>query len=138
LLLCELIGFLRRCLTQQSQIRENLYSGLYDIFATNSSLHDVIFELLLPQLMNYHDPNPEHTPIKLKECVEVSPIRQIEITNIQEKPGVEVQIREPLHQLLLCLCRCLVVHFHPMKAQKSLSSQTNKSSMSKEMTNLFG
>jgi hypothetical protein len=124
-------------LTQQSQIRENLYSGLYDIFATNSAIQDVIFELLLPQLMSYYDPNPEHTPIKLKECVEVSSARQVEITNITDKPVVDAQIREPLHQLLMCLGRCLVVHFHPLKTQKSLSSQTNKSSMLEERRILF-
>jgi hypothetical protein len=143
-------GFLRRCLTQQSQIREKLYCGLYEIFKTNPTLHDIIFEIFLPQFMNYFDPNPEHTPIDLKKCIEVCNRQRVSLpnntinnnnnnnnnTNISTNTNnnnsqmndqmndisIDIQIREPLDELIMCISRCLIVHYHPQKKEKPATS----------------
>ena len=43
----ELLGFIRRSLTQQPSIRAALYEGIVCAFEAQPALHPVIFELLL-------------------------------------------------------------------------------------------
>ena len=51
----ELLGFLRKCLSQQSQVREELYRALPDVLRTNPTLHVAVFGLLAPQLARYFE-----------------------------------------------------------------------------------
>lgn len=51
----ELLGFLRKCLSQQSQVREELYRALPDVLRTNPTLHEAVFGLLAPQLARYFE-----------------------------------------------------------------------------------
>ena len=51
----ELLGFLRKCLSQQDQVREELYKALPDVLRTTPSLHEAVFGLLAPQLARYFE-----------------------------------------------------------------------------------
>ena len=67
----EILGFLRRCLTQQPAIRECLYLGLSDTFERNFSIRELILDMLLSQFLRYYD-NQSSPPLKLNDCIDKS------------------------------------------------------------------
>lgn len=89
----EVIRNLRRCLSQQADVRFILYSGLYSVLNKNSKLQEPILDLLLNQFKKYYeaaeDVNP---PIQLQKCL----INQ----------GSQVYLGEPLAHLLCCIVQC--------------------------------
>jgi hypothetical protein len=91
-------------LTQQSEIREKLYTGLFEIFRSNVSLHDMIFELLMSQLQRYYIADEEVSlrPLKFDECV---------LKAADKNEPSAVQLQEPLDKLLYCFQKCVVNHF---------------------------
>ena len=88
-------GFLRRCLTQQYEIRNLLYSGLPKIFKSSPSARPQILELLHSQLERYCR---EGEPPSLADCLE---------RPTQANSAGEARIVEPLHKLLSCIHQCL-------------------------------
>lgn len=50
-LLTELLGILRRTLTQEGEIRALLYNCLFDVFCEDKSLRPLVFDLLLPHFL---------------------------------------------------------------------------------------
>ncbi|KAK5673040.1 hypothetical protein QVD99_000513 [Batrachochytrium dendrobatidis] len=55
----ELIGYLRRFLSQQADIRDRLYTQMLSIVCTSPSLTDTILSIVWTQLSQYLEPNGE-------------------------------------------------------------------------------
>eukprot|EP01130_Rhizamoeba_saxonica_P016320 TRINITY_DN7527_c0_g2_i1.p1 TRINITY_DN7527_c0_g2~~TRINITY_DN7527_c0_g2_i1.p1 ORF type:complete len:1325 (-),score=281.07 TRINITY_DN7527_c0_g2_i1:1259-4864(-) len=65
----EFIGYLRRCLSQQSEIREMLYATFaYITQHGNDRICDIMFELITPHFEIYFQPDTS-PPINFKRCI---------------------------------------------------------------------
>ncbi|KAG2213869.1 hypothetical protein INT47_001138 [Mucor saturninus] len=85
----EILGLLRRCFSQQCEIRTSAYQGLGSLSQQYPSFAGDIFELLYAQFVKNFERDPSSTnPIKLEVCVENA-------TN-----GGYPKILEPIHILL--------------------------------------
>ncbi|XP_062998739.1 Fanconi anemia group I protein [Elgaria multicarinata webbii] len=90
----EILGSLRRCLSQQADVRLMLYEGFYDVLRRNSQLSNSILETLLSQIKRYYEPEPDLLPpIKLEGCI------------VAQRDQIFLQ--EPLAHLLCCIHHCL-------------------------------
>lgn len=90
----EILGNLRRCLSQQADVRLLLYQGLFDVLNRNTQLKDAILEMLLSQLKGYYESNEDvNPPLKLEPCILAQ--------------GEQVFLGEPLAHLLSCIQLCL-------------------------------
>uniref|UniRef100_A0A8C4VZU9 FA complementation group I n=1 Tax=Gopherus evgoodei TaxID=1825980 RepID=A0A8C4VZU9_9SAUR len=90
----EILGSLRRCLSQQADIRLMLYEGFYDVLRRNSQLSNSIMETLLSQIKRYYEPEPDLLPpLKLEGCIVAQ--------------GDQIFLQEPLAHLLSCIQHCL-------------------------------
>ncbi|XP_053575332.1 Fanconi anemia group I protein [Bombina bombina] len=66
----EILGSLRRCLSQQADVRLMLYEGFYDVVRRNSQLASSVMQTLLSQLKRYYEPEPDLLPpLKLEGCI---------------------------------------------------------------------
>ncbi|KAL1915527.1 uncharacterized protein VTP21DRAFT_6651 [Calcarisporiella thermophila] len=90
----EILGMLRRCFSQQSEVRVMLYRGLDRLIDINPELNIMIFEILYQQFQKFYvqDLNIS-TPFRFEECV-----------NSDTAGGVP-KMTEPIHHLLSCLCK---------------------------------
>ncbi|NXL66259.1 FANCI protein, partial [Chordeiles acutipennis] len=90
----EILGSLRRCLSQQADVRLMLYEGFYDVLRRNSQLASSIMETLLSQIKQYYLPQPDLLPpLKLEGCIMAQ--------------GEQIFLQEPLAHLLCCIQHCL-------------------------------
>ncbi|NXJ01298.1 FANCI protein, partial [Psophia crepitans] len=90
----EILGSLRRCLSQQADVRLMLYEGFYDVLRRNSQLASSIMETLLGQIKQYYLPQPDLLPpLKLEGCIMAQ--------------GDQIFLQEPLAHLLCCIQHCL-------------------------------
>ncbi|XP_073509353.1 Fanconi anemia group I protein [Phyllobates terribilis] len=90
----EILGGLRRCLSQQEDIRRILYEGFYDVIRRNSQLARPIMDTLVAQLKRYYEPEPDLLPpLKLERC----------ITAQKE----QIMLQEPLAHLLSSVHSCI-------------------------------
>ncbi|KAM5171281.1 Fanconi anemia group I protein [Mantella aurantiaca] len=90
----EILGCLRRSLSQQEDIRRLLYEGFYDVLRRNSQLASPIMQTLVSQLKRYYEPEPDLLPpLKLERC----------ITAQKE----QIILQEPLAHLLSSIHNCL-------------------------------
>ncbi|XP_005098563.1 Fanconi anemia group I protein [Aplysia californica] len=89
----EILGNLRRCFTQQADVRLGIYQGLYDVLHKNSQLQAPVLDMLLAQLKKYYEPNEKMCPpVRLEPCI---------LTQ-----GEQVYLVEPLGHLLKCVQQC--------------------------------
>ncbi|KAM9223995.1 Fanconi anemia group I protein [Leptosomus discolor] len=90
----EILGSLRRCLSQQADVRLMLYEGFYDVLRRNSQLASSVMEMLLSQIKQYYLPQPDLLPpLKLEGCITAQ--------------GDQIFLQEPLAHLLCCIQHCL-------------------------------
>ncbi|NXX95285.1 FANCI protein, partial [Centropus bengalensis] len=90
----EILGSLRRCLSQQADVRLMLYEGFYDVLRRNSQLTSSVMEMLLCQIKQYYLPQPDLLPpLKLEGCIMAQ--------------GDQIFLQEPLAHLLCCIQHCL-------------------------------
>ncbi|XP_072326661.1 Fanconi anemia group I protein isoform X1 [Scyliorhinus torazame] len=90
----EILGSLRRCLSQQVDVRLMLYEGLFDVLRRNSQLADTILQMLLSQLKRYYEAEEDLLPpLKLEGCI--------------TSQGGQIYLHEPLAHLLCCIQNCL-------------------------------
>ncbi|KAK2494182.1 hypothetical protein MC885_001780, partial [Smutsia gigantea] len=90
----EIMDSLRRCLSQQADVRLMLYEGFYDVLRRNSQLANSIMQTLLSQLKQFYEPKPDVLPpLKLEACI---------LTQ-----GGQISLQEPLDYLLCCIQHCL-------------------------------
>ncbi|XP_066938275.1 Fanconi anemia group I protein isoform X1 [Macrobrachium rosenbergii] len=89
----ELLGILRRCFSQQHEVKSVLYSGMYDVCRSNPKMIVSILELLHHQSKQYLDKRPVvFNPIDLRKIVVVQ--------------GDSVQLVEPMGDLLSSIGAC--------------------------------
>ncbi|KAG2232755.1 hypothetical protein INT48_001109 [Thamnidium elegans] len=92
----EILGLLRRCFSQQYEIRSNAYHGLGALSQEHPSFAGDIFELLYTQFMRTFEKDSSIiNPIKLEVCIENA-------TN-----GAYPKMLEPVHVLLANLIKAL-------------------------------
>ncbi|XP_048418607.2 Fanconi anemia group I protein isoform X2 [Stegostoma tigrinum] len=90
----EILGSLRRCLSQQVDVRLMLYEGLFDVLRRNSQLSHTILQTLLSQLKRYYEVEEDLLPpLKLEGCITTQ--------------GGQIYLQEPLAHLLSCIQNCL-------------------------------
>ncbi|XP_042328112.1 Fanconi anemia group I protein [Sceloporus undulatus] len=90
----EILGSLKRCLSQQADVRLMLYEGFYDVLRRNSQLSNSILHMLLSQMKRYYETEPDLLPpIKLEGCI------------LAQRDQIFLQ--EPLAHLLCCIQHCL-------------------------------
>ncbi|GCC25641.1 hypothetical protein chiPu_0004052 [Chiloscyllium punctatum] len=90
----EILGSLRRCLSQQVDVRLMLYEGLFDVLRRNSQLAHTILQTLLSQLKRFYEVEEDLLPpLKLEGCITTQ--------------GSQIYLQEPLAHLLSCIQNCL-------------------------------
>ncbi|XP_069480410.1 Fanconi anemia group I protein isoform X2 [Ambystoma mexicanum] len=103
----EILGSLRRCLSQQADVRLMLYEGFYDVLRRNSQLADSIMQTLLSQLQRYFEPKPDLLPpLKLEGCITAQ--------------GDQIFLQEPLAHLICCIQHCLAWYNSSVHQNKGL------------------
>ncbi|KAM4619355.1 Fanconi anemia group I protein [Polymixia lowei] len=91
----EILSSLRRCLSQQADVRLMLYEGFHDVLRRNSQLASSIMQTLLSQLRRYYEPEQDLLPpVKLEPCI--------------TGHGDQVYLQEPLAHLVSCTAHCLL------------------------------
>uniref|UniRef100_A0A671Y732 FA complementation group I n=1 Tax=Sparus aurata TaxID=8175 RepID=A0A671Y732_SPAAU len=91
----EILSSLRRCLSQQADVRLMLYEGFYDVLRRNSQLASSIMQTLFSQLRRYYEPEQDLLPpVKLEPCITAH--------------GDQVYLQEPLAHLVSCTVHCLL------------------------------
>ncbi|WVZ56879.1 hypothetical protein U9M48_007350 [Paspalum notatum var. saurae] len=88
----ELSGLLRRCLSQQTSVKEILYEGLVRIVTSDPAAADTVLDFLWPHFINYYSEDAE-CPLKIDSCFKVENAR--------------LCIVEPLDCLLSCISKIL-------------------------------
>ncbi|KAI8086670.1 FANCI solenoid 4-domain-containing protein [Halteromyces radiatus] len=87
----EILGLLRRCFSQQCEVRAEAYDGLGALSIQCESLSGDIFEILYAQFLHYFETdNGVVTPLQLSSCVE---------------SNVKSRLLEPIHLLLANLLK---------------------------------
>lgn len=100
----EISAFMRRCMSQQAEIREALYTELYPIFAVCKNLRDCVLDILVPQFMHLVETDVDATvPLKRDLCHSKKQGAAKHGATAQSS----VHILEPLPQLMCCLQRCI-------------------------------
>eukprot|EP00057_Strongylocentrotus_purpuratus_P022740 XP_011677214.1 PREDICTED: Fanconi anemia group I protein [Strongylocentrotus purpuratus] len=90
----EILGNLRRCLTQQADIRLVLYEGLFEVLCRNTKLQGAITDMLQRQFKAFYEADEDvQPPLKLQPCITAQ--------------GTNVFLAEPLAHLLQSLVQCL-------------------------------
>ncbi|XP_069558030.1 Fanconi anemia group I protein [Brachyistius frenatus] len=91
----EIISSLRRCLSQQADVRLMLYEDFYNVLRRNSQLASAIMQTLFLQLRQYYEPEQDLLPpVKLEPCITAH--------------GDQVYLQEPLAHLVSCTIHCLL------------------------------
>ncbi|KAL4709893.1 hypothetical protein ACJJTC_003856 [Scirpophaga incertulas] len=69
----EVVSILRRCLVQDSAVKQLLYSQLYDCVREKPALHEPILELIYEHLIKYlPESDTDETPLFLDKCIQVN------------------------------------------------------------------
>ncbi|XP_069078793.1 Fanconi anemia group I protein isoform X1 [Pleurodeles waltl] len=106
----EILGSLRRCLSQQADVRFMLYEGFYDVLRRNSQLADSIMQTLMLQLKRYFEPKPDLLPpLKLEACIAAQ--------------GDQIFLQEPLAHLICCVQHCLAWYNTRVRQTKGLEDE---------------
>ncbi|KAL4443971.1 hypothetical protein ABPG75_011708 [Micractinium tetrahymenae] len=93
-LLHEVMSFLRRCLTQQPEVRRAVYEGMPALLAADPSVQDSVVEPLLPHFLQFYEQDENLSPpLKLEACARIQ--------------GEGVRLVEPLQHLLVGVRRVL-------------------------------
>ncbi|KAG1704383.1 Fanconi anemia group I protein [Nymphon striatum] len=66
----ELLGVLRRCLQQQAEVRQILYTGLHEVIKRNTMLTSGVLSILCEQLKKYFESDENvQPPLCLDKCI---------------------------------------------------------------------
>ncbi|GAM26193.1 hypothetical protein SAMD00019534_093680 [Acytostelium subglobosum LB1] len=117
----EILGIIKRGLSQQGPIRSQLYTGLKELVQTRPHIGEYICDLLLLQLSNYYDPAAKQIPpIQLSNCIEM-------------QSGSVVTLTEPIDKLVHCIQLCIKM---TNTAQRAAHEQQQKIAASQSTTNV--
>eukprot|EP01133_Synstelium_polycarpum_P009817 gene9817-11467_t len=112
----ELLGIIKRGLSQQGAIRSLLYTGLKDLVQCRSNLGDYVCDILLLQFADLFDRNvtrPNHSPIDLLKCVTLETVGESSVATIVE----------PIDKLIHCIQFCLRNSNSSSSSSKKLKEQ---------------
>ncbi|XP_078445412.1 fanconi anemia group I-like protein isoform X2 [Wolffia australiana] len=84
----ELSGLLRRCLSQEAEIREVIYHGLMELVLLDPLLSGAVFDFLWPHFLRFYKEDAKF-PLAIDSCI------------TEEKD--RVYVKEPLDCLLYCV-----------------------------------
>jgi Fanconi anemia group I protein len=104
----ELISFLRRCLSQQPEVRRAVYEGLPALLAADPAAREAAAEPLLPHLSAFCERDAALSPpLKLEPCA-------------RQQPDGRARLVEPLQHLLVAVRRLLrhAPAAPPLRAQR--------------------
>ena len=116
----ELLGFIRRSLTQQASIRAALYDGIVPAFAAQPHLRGMVLELLMKQLDLYTDLYEESddgeggvggagAPSTVGTSVNATlPIKIDRCLSFSRDGSAPPSLVEPLPQLIRAITRCVL------------------------------
>ncbi|XP_039786165.1 Fanconi anemia group I protein homolog isoform X2 [Panicum virgatum] len=90
----ELSGLLRRCLSQQTSVKEVLYEGLIRIATSDPAIAGNVLDFLWPHFLNYYTEDGE-CPLKISLCFKLE--------------NAKLCLVEPLDSLLSCISRILQI-----------------------------
>ncbi|XP_070540770.1 Fanconi anemia group I protein-like [Ptychodera flava] len=91
----EILGNLRRCFSQQADVRLLLYEGLYKVLKKNSQLKNTILEMVCSHFKKYYESTTDvNPPILLEPCITAQ--------------GEQVFLAEPLAHLICCITQSLL------------------------------
>ncbi|XP_062569094.1 Fanconi anemia group I protein-like [Saccostrea cucullata] len=91
----EIMGNLRRVLTQQADVRLMFYQGIYEALCKNTQIMGSVLEILLSQLKKYYEPTEDvNPPVKLDLCITAQ--------------GDQIYLAEPLAHMICCIQLCLI------------------------------
>ncbi|KAK2584369.1 hypothetical protein KPH14_006755 [Odynerus spinipes] len=77
-LCCDILNILKKCFTQEFEVRLYLYEGLYDVVVKNPEMSEYIVEMLLAQLNLYFETDENITPpLKIDQIADVNDIQII-------------------------------------------------------------
>ncbi|KAJ8317546.1 hypothetical protein KUTeg_005450 [Tegillarca granosa] len=111
----EIMGNLRRALTQQADVRLLFYQGIYEVLCRNTQLQGPVMDILLNQIKRYYESSEDvNPPIKLELCITAQ--------------GDQVYLSEPLAHLICCIQLCLI---------KTIDIQMNNQTKLMMMTTLI-
>ncbi|KAF8721089.1 hypothetical protein HU200_023505 [Digitaria exilis] len=88
----ELSGLLRRCLSQETNVKEVLYEGLVRIVTSDPAIAEDVLDFLWPHFLNYYTEDAE-CPLQIDLCFKME--------------NAKLCILEPLDCLLSCISRIL-------------------------------
>jgi hypothetical protein len=90
----EILGNLKRCLTQQHEIRHQVYTGLSTFLRQSPAFAVDVFEILYPQFLKFYEKDVTvPAPLLLQACIDTG--------------HAHVRLCEPLPALLAVLCQTL-------------------------------
>ena len=90
------VANLRRCLSQQAEVRLRLYNEFRLLVKSSQMLLPAVFEILYPQFLIYYERDQSvSTPLRLGTCID-------------SRNGMP-SIAEPLAQLLTALTWCVTL-----------------------------
>ncbi|CAH1782677.1 unnamed protein product [Owenia fusiformis] len=91
----EIVGSLRRCLTQQADVRLSLYQGLCDTLQKNPVLGEPILQMLKAQMKVYYKSVEDVVPpVDLEKCITAQ--------------GDQIILVEPLAHLVYAMQQCVL------------------------------
>ncbi|RMX44061.1 hypothetical protein pdam_00015042, partial [Pocillopora damicornis] len=111
----EILGNLRRCLTQQADVRVQLYEGLFHVLCRNPQLQQPILDMLSNQFQKYLESDETvNPPVKLEPCLSAA--------------GDQIYLTEPLAHLLCYLLhsmgKCIESHNEDENDEKESMEHT--------------
>lgn len=121
----ELLGLLRRCFSQQHEVKVTLYQGLYDVCVSNSRVLVSVMEMLLQHTRTFMDLRPDAlNPVQLKRVIQVQ--------------GNNVTLVEPLGDLLSVLAACQAYYDNNREQVVGDDDDDNADTVVQEICSLFG
>ncbi|CAG8548944.1 1682_t:CDS:10 [Funneliformis mosseae] len=90
----EILGNLRKCFSQQPQLRLSLYEGLLEMMDVHQHLNPIIFDILYPHFQQFFEQGSSlYATVHIESCIETL--------------NGEPHIVEPLPYLLICLSKSI-------------------------------
>ncbi|XP_012250897.2 Fanconi anemia group I protein [Athalia rosae] len=91
----EVLGILKRCFTQQAEVKLCLYDGLANVIQMNPELSTYLIDMLLEHFKCYYEPDQNILPpLKLEKCTTIR--------------GAESVLQEPIGNLILTMQKIYV------------------------------
>ena len=104
----EMLGFLKRCMGQQHEVRSSLYTGLALLCERMPDKAGIVQEMLLPHLMHYRaeaegSSGKIRVPFDFELCLSTAKAPRGDKASRHPPAATSLKYAEPLHHLLRCV-----------------------------------